>query len=161
MDQPTADKALGELDVLVGEWTMKATWPSGESWPGRVTFEWLDSGRHLLQRGSLDYPQAPDNTSVIGCDGANGTYYQLYSDERDVCRVFQMSIGDGVLSFWRDGEPFSQRFSGTFSDDGNTITGYWELAQDGKNFAKDFDLVFERVSGSSRGRWPTDSGKTK
>jgi hypothetical protein len=160
MDQPTAEKALRELDILVGEWAVKATWPSGESWPGRATFEWLDSGRLLLVRGSLEHPEAPDYVAVIGCDAANGTYYQLYTDERDVCRVVQMAIGGGELRFWRDGEPFSQRFNATFSDDGNTLTGYWELAEDGKTFAKDFDMVYERVSASSSGRGLTDPGRT-
>jgi hypothetical protein len=43
-------------------------------------------------------------------------------------------------------QPFSQRFTGTFSADGNTITARWELAEDGTNYTPDFDLVFHRVS---------------
>jgi hypothetical protein len=144
MKQPTAERALRELEVLVGEWTLAATWPSGETWPGRVTFGWLDSRTHLLQRGTLDHPQAPDNVSVIGCDGANQTYTQLYSDERGVCRIYEMRIGDGEWRLWREGEPFSQRFTGTFSDDGNTITGRWEIAEDGTNYVTDFDLIYRR-----------------
>jgi hypothetical protein len=145
MDQPTAERALRELEPLVGQWTLQATWPSGETWPGRTSFEWFDSKSHLIQRGSLDHLQAPDHVSVIGCDGANGTYYQLYSDERVVCRVMQMSIGNGEMKLWRDGEPFSQRFTGVFSPDGNTITGRWEIAEDGISYATDFDLTFTRV----------------
>ena len=147
MDQPTADQALRELEPLVGEWTFEATWPSGEPWPGggSVTFEWLASGAHLLQRGTAELPEAPDNVSIIGCDAANGTYVQLYSDERGVCRVYEMSIGNGEWKLWRDGEPFSQRFTGTFSDDGNTITGRWEIAEDGINYRTDFELVLRRA----------------
>jgi hypothetical protein len=48
-------------------------------------------------------------------------------------------------------EPFSQRFTGTFSEDGNTITGRWEIAEDGADFTTDFDLIYRRVA--SRG-WP-------
>ena len=130
MDQPTAEQALRELEPLVGEWTLEATWPDGTIWPGggRVTFEWHDSKAHLIERGTVELPEAPDNISIIGCDGANGTYFQLYSDERGVCRVYEMSIGNGEWKLWRDGEPFSQRFTGTFSDDGNTINGRWEIA---------------------------------
>ena len=76
-------------------------------------------------------PEAPDGDSIMGCDAANGTYFQLYSDERGVCRVYEMSIGDGDWKLWREGEPFAQRFSATISDDGNTITGRWELARTG------------------------------
>jgi hypothetical protein len=147
MDQPTAEQALRELEALVGEWTFEARWPGGEPWPGggRVTFEWLPSRAHLLQRGTVDLPAAPDNVSVIGCDAANGTYSQLYSDERGVCRIYEMSLGDDEWRLWREGEPFSQRFAGTFSEDGNTITGRWELSEDGVDYATDFDLVYRRV----------------
>ena len=151
MDQQTAGDALRRLEPLVGEWTMEATWPSGERWPGggRVTFEWHDSGAHLVERGTVEFPEAPDNISIIGCDAANGTYFQLYTDERNVCRVYEMSIGDGEWRLWRQGEPFAQRFTGIFSDDGNTITGRWELAEDGTNFETDFELVFRRMERSS------------
>jgi hypothetical protein len=31
------------------------------------------------------------------------------------------------------------------SDDGSTITGRWEIAEDGVNYRTDFDLVYRRV----------------
>ena len=145
VDQPTAEEALRALEPLLGEWTLQARWPDGETWAGSVTFQWLDSKRHLVQRGSLEHPQAPENVSVIGCDAANGTYYQLYTDERGVCRVYEMQIGDGEWRLWREGEPFAQRFTGTFSGDGNTIGGRWEIAEDGSTYVTDFDLIFHRV----------------
>ena len=147
MDQPTAEHALRQLEPLVGEWVFEAKWPDGNLWPGggRVTFEWHPSGAHLVQRGTAELPEAPDNISIIGCDAANGTYVQLYSDERGVCRVYQMTIGNGEWRLWREGEPFSQRFTATFTDDGNTITGRWEIAEDFTNYTPDFDLVFRRV----------------
>jgi hypothetical protein len=147
MDQPTAAAALRALDPLVGDWDLEARWPSGEAWPGagRATFAWHESGRHLVERTSADLPEAPDTISIIGCDAANGVYYQLYSDSRDVCRVYEMSIGNGEWRLWRSGEPFAQRFTGRFSEDGDTITGRWEIAEDGADFTTDFDLVFHRV----------------
>ncbi len=146
MDQPTAHDALRRLEPLVGGWTLEATWPDGQPWPGggRVTFEWHPSGAHLVQRTTVALPEAPDNVSIIGCDGANGTYSYLYSDERGVCRVYEMSVHDGEWRLWRDGEPFSQRLTASFSDDGNTITGRWEIAEDGTNFETDFDIVLRR-----------------
>ena len=73
---------------------MEATWPSGERWPGggTITFEWDDSGAHLIERGTVKLPEAPDNVSIVGCDAANGTYFQLYSDQRGVCRVYEMTV---------------------------------------------------------------------
>jgi hypothetical protein len=147
MDQPTAEEALRTLERLVGEWTLEARWPSGEPWPGggRATFEWLPSQAHLIERTTADLPEAPDSISIIGCDGANGTYVQVYSDERGVCRIYEMSLSANEWTLRREGEPFSQRFTATISDDGNTITGRWEIAEDFTNYTTDFDLIFRRV----------------
>ena len=148
MDQPTAEEALRKLEPLVGEWILEARWPGGEPWPGggRAVFEWHASRAHLVQRATAELPEAPDSVSIIGCDGANGTYFQLYSDERGVCRVFEMSIGDGEWRLWREGAPFSQRFTARISDDGTTITGRWEIAEDFTNYTTDFDLVYRRAA---------------
>jgi hypothetical protein len=147
MDQPTAEQALRRLEPLVGDWTLEASFPGGEPWPGggTVTFEWHPSGAHLVERATIEHPEAPDSVSIIGCDAANGTYFQLYSDSRGVCRVYEMSIRDREWKLWRDGEPFSQRSTGTIGDDGNTITGRWEIAEDGTNYSTDFDLTYHRV----------------
>ena len=56
-----------------------------------------------------------------------------------------MSIGNGEWKLWRQGEPFSQRFTASLSDGGNTITGRWEIAEDGTNYRTDFDLIYRRV----------------
>jgi hypothetical protein len=149
VDQPTAEKALEKLEVLVGEWTMEATPPIGEPWPGeaRATFDWLAGSdkRLLVHRWTIEMPEAPNGVCVYGCDAASGTYYQLYTDERNVCRVYRMSIGEGEWKLWREGEPFDQRFAATISDDGNTITGRWEIDED-EGWRTDFDLTYRRVS---------------
>jgi hypothetical protein len=147
MKQPTAEKALAELGRLVGEWALEAIPPSGEPWPGEAwsTIEWLDSDAHIIQRSTIEMPEAPNGISVMGCDAANGTYYQLYSDDRGVCRVYEMSIGADGWSLWREGDPFPQRFTSTFEDDGDTIAGRWEKAEDGTTYETDFDLIYRRV----------------
>jgi hypothetical protein len=149
MDQPTATEALRKLDPLVGAWTLEARPPDGEPLPGggRSTFEWHPSGAYLVQHTIVELPEAPDSISIIGCDGASGTYVQLYSDERGVSRVYEMSIGDGEWKLWRTGEPFAQRFSATFSEDGNAILGRWEMSEDGVDYVSDFDLLYRRSVG--------------
>jgi hypothetical protein len=147
MDQPTAEAALRKLEPLVGEWRLEAKWPEGEPWPGdgRSSFEWHDSGAHLIQRSTVDLPEAPNGVTIMGCDAANGTYIQLYSDDRGVCRVYEMSIGDGEWNLWRQGEPFTQRFTGRFEDGDRKIVGRWEKAEDGSNFTTDFHLIYTRI----------------
>jgi hypothetical protein len=41
---------------------------------------------------------------------------------------------------------FWQRFTGTFSDDGNTITGRGQPSQDGNTWEDDLDLNYQRVA---------------
>ena len=69
----------------------------------------------------MDHPEAPDGIAIIGFDADKGAYAQHYFDSRGVARVYEMSFDDGVWKLWRDSPGFSQRFAGTFSDDGNTI----------------------------------------
>jgi hypothetical protein len=146
-DQPTAEEMLKRLEPLVGAWRLALTLPGGERWGGEATatFDWHDSRSHLVQRSIVEVPQAPDSTSIIGCDAAHGTYYQLYSDERGVCRVYGMSIGDGEWRLWRQGQPFAQRFTARFEDANRKIVGRWEKAEDGINFSTDFDLTYTRI----------------
>ena len=119
MAQPSADSMLRELDRFIGEWTMQATPPGGPPWPGeaRVRFEWLD-GAFLAERWTL--PDAPEGapasgTSIIGCDEAHGTYFQLYYDDRGARRVYEMGLSDGHWTLRREGPPFAQRFAATFT----------------------------------------------
>jgi hypothetical protein len=69
----------------------------------------------------------------------------LYSDSRGVARLYQMSLRDGVWKLWRDDPEFAQRFNGTFSEDGRTITGAWEKCRDGKTWEHDFDLIYRKL----------------
>ena len=148
MEESINTAARERLQALVGEWTFEAGPPGGPAWPGegRVTFEWLDGVPLLIERWQVDVPEAPDGVAVIGGDGMSASYYQLYTDERDVQRVYEMSFGDGVWKLWREGEPFSQRFTGTFSKDGDTISGRWEVAEDGETWKTDFGMTYTRVN---------------
>ena len=145
-----ASPILGELEPLIGEWTMTVRGPDGQPWPGegRASFSWHESGVHLVQRTRVDVPDAPDSTSIIGCDAVNRTFTQLYSDERGVCRIYAMSLDDRKWTLVRDGEPFSQRFVGTIEDDGQTIDGVWEKAENGVDFSIDFYLTYRKVEPS-------------
>jgi hypothetical protein len=147
MEQATAAEALRRLEPLVGTWELETRGAGGEPWPGagRVTFQWHDSWAHLIQRTTIEVPDAPDAIAIIGCDAANGTYFQLYADGRGVCRVYNMSIGEGEWTLWRDGPPFAQRFTATISDDGDTIAGRWDKDDPPGTFTTDFYLTYHRV----------------
>jgi hypothetical protein len=131
----------------VGEWTVAAKGPDGQVWPGagRASFQWHPSRAHLIQRTVINMPGAPDSISIIGCDAANGSYVQLYSDERGVCRIYSMRIDSREWILQREGDPFPQRFIGTISDDARTIAGRWEKAENGAEFTVDFYLTYRKV----------------
>jgi hypothetical protein len=153
MDQPTAEAMLRAHDRFVGVWTLAAGPPDGPPWPGeaRVRFEWIEGGTFLAERWSLDASGLPEGTptsgtSIYGCDAAHGTYVQFYSDDRGVCRVYAMGLDDRQWTLRRESPPFAQRFTGTFSEDGRTITGRWEIAEDGQDWRTDFDVTYTKVA---------------
>jgi hypothetical protein len=148
-----SETSLAALAPLVGEWTLLAAFD--ETPPAdigaRVRFEWLPAERFLIQRWEVPIPEAPDGIAIIGTDPeTDGRYLQHYFDTRGVARVYRMSFEEGVWKLWRD-QPdfspleFSQRYTGTFSDDGRTIAGRWEICHDGKTWERDFDLTYTKV----------------
>jgi hypothetical protein len=151
MDRPTRDTALRELDRFVGEWTMTAGPPGGPPWPGqlRVRFEWLD-GAFLVGRwrieGSVPEGTPTSGTTVVGCDAAQGTYVQLYDDDRGVHRVYRMVLRTDEWTLEREAPPMAQRFRGAFGADGRTIAGRWEIKDPGEDWRTDFDVTYTRVA---------------
>lgn len=97
---------------------------------------------------AVDHPEAPDGIAIIGPAATPGTYEQHYFDSRGVARVYERACAEGVWKLWRSGEPpdFSQRFSGTLDDTGDTISGIWEISRDSVTWEHDFDLTYTRVS---------------
>ena len=145
--------ALKALQPFVGEWRVLATFkdmPPADV-GARVSFEWLPGGGFLIERWEVPVPEAPDGIAIIGADPASeGNYLQHYFDSRGVARVYKMSFENGVWTLWRDEADFSpldfsQRYTGTFSDDGQTIAGAWEISHDGKTWEHDFDLTYTRA----------------
>ncbi len=138
---------LEVLEPLIGEWTIEAKPPGGESWPGggTVRFEWIDGGAFLRETWAIDLPEAPNGVAIFGRDAGRDLIYQLYTDERDVHRIYEVTLEDGEWKMWRDaGDPFPQRFLAKF-EDGDTIVGQWERQEDGE-WAVDFELTYRRLA---------------
>ncbi len=137
--------ALKYLHRLVGEWNMLGTHPAfSSSVHGHSSFEWLEQGALLVWRFDWEQPGPPSAMSVIGFDDSVEACSVVYADERGVSRIYQMSLEGRVWRMWRESPGFSQRLTGTFSDDGNTITGHGELSRDGSNWEPDLDVTYTR-----------------
>jgi len=137
---------IPRLAPLVGRWEATAAHPADPTATMRaeVTFEWHE-GAFLLQRSVTDHPDFPDGVMIIGGDDATERFSVCYSDDRGVRRVYEMTVADGVWRQWRDVAGFAQRFTGTFSEDGDTVTGAWEMCQDGETWTHDFDITYRKV----------------
>lgn len=134
---------LGPLGRLVGEWKTEMTHPQLPSHVvrGETTFEWLEGELFLIQRSRTDHPDFPDSISVLGdTDGLRMHYF----DSRGAHRVYEFGFEGGAWKIWRDHPGFSQRFTGNFDDDGNTIDGLWQLAEGDHAYADDLKITFRR-----------------
>ena len=155
MDQ-ARDASLRGLDVLVGEWSLEATHPMapGVVVHGRAIFQWMDGGKFLLMTSENDHPDFPNSTSVIGNTsidrigdpGEPGEALRMfYFDSRGVHRVYEISITPTTWKWWRESEGFSQRFTATFTEDGDTLAGQGELCRDGLTWEPDIAMTYRRV----------------
>jgi hypothetical protein len=147
--------ALDALEVLVGEWRMTAQFgddpPVGGGEDTSVVFEWMPGRMFLVERSTVPDP-VPDALMIVGLDPDDDSrFVQHYFDARGVARVYRMSLTDRQWRLWRDEADFSpldfrQRYTGDIADDGRTITGAWEICEDGKTWAHDFSLSYAKVS---------------
>ncbi len=146
---PQASKTtdeLKELGLLVGEWKMLGTHPAFPSAAnGHSSFAWLQPGMLLIWHFDWEQPGPPSAISVIGYDDAAEAYSMLYSDERGVARIYQINFDGGVWRMHRESPGFSQRATGTFSNDGRVITVHGELSRDGSTWEQDLDIVYTKI----------------
>lgn len=143
---PQQTRSIKQFDVLVGEWTMVGSHPQLPSvLHGHSSFAWLRDGALLTWHFDWDPGDGiPSAFSVIGHDDEVEACSMLYTDERGVARIYLMNLEGGVWKQWRDSPDFSQRMTGTFSDDGNTITWRGELSRDGSTWEPDLSITLTR-----------------
>ena len=139
--------ALNPLKTLIGEWKTVGTHPyiPDTVFHGHTSFEWIEGGSFLIMHSEIDEPEIPSGIAIFGSDNSTREYFMLYFDERKVSRKYQISFQDDIVKWWRDAQDFSQRFTLTFADNGNTIISKGEMCKDGKNWEKDLELTYTRV----------------
>jgi len=157
----TKEPALEKLHRLVGTWATEATHPArpGLVIHGTTEIQWLEGERFLILRARTDQPEFPDSISIMGNMGrdrvedprstpsnvdSDARPCMHYFDSRGVFRVFDWSIDEVAWRFWRNAPGFSQRFTGTFTSDGNTIEGRSELCRDDVSWKSDLEITYRR-----------------
>jgi hypothetical protein len=154
------EPSLQGLNALVGEWDTEATHPMLPATVvhGHSLFEWLEGEKFLIVRARLDHPDFPDSISIIGntgidrvgesggearTDGLRMHYY----DSRGVHRIYEVSVSEKAWEFSRDAPGFSQRFTGTFEEEGNRISGLSKLSLDDATWEDDLQITYRRTTG--------------
>jgi hypothetical protein len=121
----TPNPDLACFERLVGTWRF-----SGEV-GGTTTYEWMEGGFFLLQRTRLEHG---DHTviglEVIGhlkpFDGVPGPDIssRFYDNEGNTLD-YVYELEDDTLTIWGGEKGSPAYFRGTFSGDGDTLTGGW------------------------------------
>ncbi len=139
--------ALKPFEVLVGNWKAVGTHPGVPDTVlhGQSSFKWIEGGAFLMWSSEVDYKGFPKGIAIFGSDDTAEEYFMLYFDERKVSRKYDVSFQNNVLKWWRNAPKFSQCYTWTFAEDGNTIIGKGELSTDGTTWEKDLDLTYTRV----------------
>jgi hypothetical protein len=119
------------LAALVGSWQTSGSTRETDAAPAvRIeatdTYEWLPGRFGLLHGVDAKVGEVRvEGAEIIGWDPERGAYSTLYFGS-DGANAYEASLHeeDGVL-VWRM-RSRTDRFTGTFSDDGDKITGHWE-----------------------------------
>jgi hypothetical protein len=140
--------ALQPFTVLIGKWTTVGTHPlvPNTTLYGHSSFKWIEGGAFLMWFSEIEHKDFPTGIAVFGSDDATKKYFMMYFDERKVSRKYEVSFQNGVLKWWRNDPKFSQRYTWTITDNGNTIIGKGELSKDGKAWEGDLELTYTRVN---------------
>jgi hypothetical protein len=121
---PAADlQALGER--LVGAWRMSG------GVEGTVRYEWLDGGFFLVQHVELEqYGQRVKGIELIGHlrpfgEAPSQDIHSRFYDNTGNTLDYVYELDGGTLTIWGGEKGSPAYFRGTFSPDGNTMSGEW------------------------------------
>jgi hypothetical protein len=98
---------------------------------------------HRRRRGGDEHVEGAE---IIGWDPARNTYVTRYfGSDGPNANEASLVEADGALVWTMRSD--ADRFTGTFRDDGNTISGHWEQLDDEKNWQPWMDVTLTRDAG--------------
>jgi hypothetical protein len=122
---PEANPDLKGLDRLVGVWEV-----SGGA-QRQVSYEWMESGFFLIERVDLEqYGQRIKGIEIIGDELQFGAVpseeikSRFYASTGDTLDYVYELEGD-TLTIWGGEKGSPAYYKGTFSEDGDTLSGAW------------------------------------
>jgi hypothetical protein len=119
------------LEALIGRWRTEGwTSETAEAPAARIeavdTYEWLPGRFALLHTVDARVgEERVEGAEIIGWDPARSSYITQYFGS-DGPNAYEASLTEEEGSLVWSMRSQGDRFTGRFSDDGNTITGQWE-----------------------------------
>jgi hypothetical protein len=137
------------LGALVGRWKTEGwTIAADGAPPLRIdavdTYEWLPGGFALLHHVDAQVgDKKVEGAEIIGYHPARRSYVTQYfgSDGPGAYEASLQHEHRGLV--WRMRSE-TERFTGSFSDDGDTIAGHWELLDDDSHWQPWMDVTLTR-----------------
>jgi hypothetical protein len=122
---PQPDPALKRLEKLVGTWSLKGRTldSKDDNITGRVTINWLPGGFFLEQRGEMDLMGfTVHSLEIVGYDPSTKVFSStVYSNMGAVPDRYHWDVQGNIVTHWDE----RSKYTGTFSEDGNTLSGGW------------------------------------
>ena len=139
--------ALARLDALVGRWTTEGATVASAAPLARIdaldTYERLPGGAllHLVDAEVGD--RRVEGAEIIGYDPARGSYLTQYfgTDGPNAYEATLVEDSRGLVWAMRSGR---DRFTGTFNDERNVITGHWDALDDDSQWQPWMDITLTR-----------------
>src|SRR5918996_4153168 len=122
----TPNPDLKSLDRLIG------TWKQSGGVEGKITYEWMEGGFFLTQRVDLEqYGQKIKGIEIIGHlqpfgeEPSKDIKSRFYSFLDGMTLDYVYELEGDTLTIWAGEKGSPAYYKGTFSEDGNTLTGSW------------------------------------
>jgi hypothetical protein len=122
---PEPQPDIKRLDRLAGTWQV-----SGGA-QGTITYEWMEGGFFLLQRIDLEqYGQPSTGIEIIGHERKFGEepsedIHSRFYDNMGNTLDYVYELEGDTLTIWGGEKGSPAYYKGTFSDDGDTVSGEW------------------------------------
>jgi len=140
--------ALALLDVFVGKWHTEGVIAGSPSGPAARlkavdTYEWLPGGFFLIHHVDGHMGEDPVKAiEMIGYDASSRLYTTQSYDNQGNVNAYQANLQGREWTI----SGRTERFTGAFSEDGNSLTGKWELSDGGGNWAHWMDIKLTRIT---------------
>jgi hypothetical protein len=141
--------AQTRIAALVGRWRTKGRTIESPKAPAATieavdTYEWLPGRFSLLHTVDARVGEEHvEGAEIIGWDPRRDAYITQYFGS-DGPNAYEASLAEEEGALVWSMRSATDRFTGSFSDDGNTITGHWEQLDDEKNWQPWMEITLTR-----------------